>query len=86
LYCSRTRSRSASLGILKRVIRSIGAIVDVWIVRRVRIIRVGRRDMGMAGFKYVSQSEVWGGVELRGDGRHVSIPSARIWASYWLGV
>lgn len=29
LYCSRTRSRSASLGILKRVIRSMGAIVVV---------------------------------------------------------
>lgn len=34
LYCSSTRARSASLGILKRVIRSMGAIVlIVWRVR-----------------------------------------------------
>lgn len=63
----------------------MGAIVDVWIVRRVRIIRVGRRDMGMAGFKYVSprSGAGWNYVEMEG---HVSIPSARIRASYWLGL
>jgi hypothetical protein len=43
LYCSSTRSRSASLGILKRVIRSIGAIV-------LRVWRVSRdMDIGVTG-------------------------------------
>ena len=31
LYCSKTRLRSSSLGILKRVIRSIGAILAIYI-------------------------------------------------------
>lgn len=38
LYCSRTRSRSASLGILKRVMRSMGAIL------REKVAKVLRRS------------------------------------------
>lgn len=76
LYCSSTRSRSSSLGILKRVMRSMGAIVFVFVLALVLVI-------GMVGVDSLRE-RVWReGRPLRGIDV-LYIP--KNWSMEWMNV